>query len=161
MRGHPRPRASSSCRIFLKIKTEKSAKKNLDSALHANLQEELTDEDLEGNHDANHREVECQRSAPQRTTNSDLGKKSWEKTSWTSNTTTTRNWNVNGVLQKKNRQHFQQFSTICGSRRTAREGQDEHEILGTAMACSAIGRSKRRNASITLSTICGTGASSI
>ena len=57
-------------------------------------------------------------------------------------TQTTGNWNVNVLLQKK-------CPTICGSRKAAREGQEEQEVLGTAITCSAIGRSKSRKASIT------------
>ena len=50
-------------------------------------------------------------------------------------------------------------STNCGSGRAAREGQDDdEEIMGTSITCSATGRSKRRKKSIALSTICGTGA---
>ena len=89
--------------------------KTLDPALHANLQE-----DLEGNHDANHRELECQRSALQSAStvnvvgenlensiisttswsvNDLLHRRrrtlSWEKTLRTSNTTTTRNCSGN------------------------------------------------------------------
>ena len=53
-------------------------------------------------------------------------------------------------------------STINGSDRAAREGQeDDEEILGTAMTCSSTGRSRARKNSSTLSTICGTGASRI
>ena len=53
-------------------------------------------------------------------------------------------------------------STINGSDRAAREGQDDdEEIMGTSITCSATGRSKRRKKSIALSTICGTGASRI
>ena len=70
MRGHPRPRASSSCRTY----SGKSAKTLLDLALQRNQQGELTDEDLEGNHAANHRELECQRSAQSASTYHVLGK---------------------------------------------------------------------------------------
>ena len=53
-------------------------------------------------------------------------------------------------------------STINGSDRAAREGQDDdEEIMGTLITCSATGKSKRRKNSSTLSTICGTGASRI
>ena len=48
------------------------------------------------------------------------------------------------------------------SGRTAREGQDDdEENMGTSIACSATGRSKRRKNSSTLSTNCGTGASRV
>ena len=64
-----------------------------------------------------------------------------ERNLWTSNSkTTTRNWNVDGLLQKKKIfGTFRNCSTICGSRRTAREGQDEQEILGTATPARLLG----------------------
>ena len=52
-------------------------------------------------------------------------------------------------------------STTCGSLRTAREGHEDEEIMGTSITCSGTGKSKRRKKSIALSTICGTGASRI
>ena len=142
--------------LFFFSKKREKCEKNLDSVLHASLQEELTDEGLEGNHDSNHREMECQRSAPQSASTyhvwgenlEDLQKlhdqlmceRSARRTlSW-------ENFRMSTVCLRKYRivGTFPNSSTIRGSRRTAQEGQDEHEILGTAMACSAIGRSKRR-----------------
>ena len=101
------------------------------SAQHQLLLDSVLGENLEGDDDHHPEELEC--------TTVCCWSKAGEKTVGTSTN----------------------CSTTCVSRRTAREGHIDEEILGTLITCSATGRSMRRKNSSALSTICGIGASRI
>ena len=114
---------------------------------------------------------------------------SWDKTGKKILKTSTGNWNVNELLDRRTlfweetlktsiskgttsarnwnvndkhhvRWHFHQLEcVICVAARAARGGRDGQEILGTKKTCSGIAASKRMSTYSSWSTICGSSTS--